>query len=196
MLKIKYPKYAFAIRFSREENTIQHSLFFNFLQEITELYPAFKVEGINVEKRVSNIETKTPLVKIKGDGTYSEYGKLDTKTRDVIAVGVSKQYAVSFESLEDFTLSKACNLYSVPVLTLTEHYNLIVAKIKAFVKAHFIKKQEPICASVRYHSNFARVSTNAPEIRNSRLEYSDLDAILNAFEPEETAYNLKSVTII
>jgi len=196
MLKIKYPKYAFAIRFSREETTIQHALFFDFISEITKLYPAFKVEGINAEKRISKIETKKPLLEIRDEDSYVEYGEYNSKLRDVIAVGVSSEYAVSFESLEDFTLNKACNLYSVPVLTLEKHYSLIIKKVKAFVKAHFVKKAQPVCVSVRQHSNFIRVTSDTPRIENSRLEYSDLDAILNAFEPSETAYNLKSITVI
>jgi len=199
MLKIKYPKYAFAIRFSREETSIQQVLFFDFLTQVSKVYPAFKVEGINTEKRISKIETKKPLIEMRTDDSYVEIGEYESKTRDVIAVGISSKYAISFESLEDLTLSKACNLYTVPILSLTEHYELIIKKIKAFIKAHFVKRPTKVCFSVRHHSNFIRVTNDSPVVNNSRVEYPEyiIDEIMNSFnEPTRTSYNLKSVTVI
>jgi len=195
MLKIKYPKYAFAIRFSREKSTVQHALLFNFLEEITEVYPSFKVEGINTKKRNSKKETKNPILEVREDDSYVEIGNYATKLRDVIGVGISSKYAVSFESLEELAYNSCFRLYSVPILTLDAHYALIIKKLTAFVKAHFVKAPVSIKITVRNHSNFARVSTSSPCILNSRLNYSNYHELDN-YVSKETPYSLKSMSII
>jgi len=207
MLKIKYPKYAFAIKFSRENYSLEHRLLFDLVEELAEKYVGFKVEGINSEKRVSNIEKKTPLIEIREDDVYTEIGIVENKLRDVIAVGVSSKYAVSFESLEDLTVNAACSIYSVPVYDLEKHYDLIVKKLKAFAKAHFVAKMASLdygVIQVRHHSNFVRVSNSNPCVPNVRVDYEEeketaydvLKELLGLNKPKETKYNLTGMYVI
>ena len=172
-------KKPFAIKFSRKNQPIEQVLFYELLTKLTKEYEGFKVEGINTEKRLTKVVGKNPLLEIRDGKDYVEYGKITEKERNIIGVGLSKKYAVSFEPIEDITLSKGgcVDVYSVPVYDIVKHYETIVEKVKAYAEANFRKKCEPKVEkiNVRVHSNFVRVN-------NTRLEHDEhlqLEEFLN-----------------
>ena len=206
-MKIKNPKFAFAIRFNPDYSSFEQVIWYDLLVELVARYPKLKVEGINKKKR-SSIQKKNPLLTVVEGNEYVEIGEIYTKKRNVIGVGISSKYHISFESLEELTISKACNLYSVPVYDLSKDLDLIIGKLEAYLKQELsvlkpvkVKKEKLDCVNVTYHSNFVRVG-------NSRVDYDDVETLEKLLgkgykttkykEPKvkTTKYNLKRVILV
>ena len=168
MIKKSKKDNAFLIKYSKQDS-IAKVLWIEALLSIIELEPKFKVEGLNYRKRNAK-EEKLPQLEIRNGNDYVEFGEYVKTTRDVIGVGVSSEYNVSFETLKNFRLSSYLPIYSLPVFDLNKDYEKILNKLYQYLEEVFPvktkKKQQKDCVEVEYHSNFIRVGT-------SRIDYDD-----------------------
>ena len=195
----------FAIKFSRENFTFQQALLYDLLENLTKKYEGFKVEGINSKKRLTKSVKRDPILEVREGGYYTQFGKLKEKTRNVIGVGLSKKYAVSFEPLEDITLSKGgcVDIYAVPVYDINKDYDTIAEKVKAYAEENFsLKACKPAKEElrVRVHSNFVRVNNNRLSFEEYEL-FDEVQQIIDKVKktskkPKKTKYSLNSVIIV
>jgi len=198
-MTIKHPTFAFAIKYKANPKTFEHATWLAALTTAVETLPSIKIEGFNLPHETP-IEIKVPDVEIREGNTYSEYGRYVTETTDVILVGVSNKYDVSFGNLENFKLHSLLPIYSIPVFDLVEDIEIILARFTEFmmfkIKAAARKEKNNTCTSITYHSNFIRVG-------NSRIDYDDTATLKSLLKNKkkvkketEVPYILKNIFTI
>lgn len=169
MLKIKNRDLAFGIKFNaKNTNSIEHAIIFKTIKKLTETIPGFVVEGMGNVKREAEVTTSTSIGFIPGLGIFKAVEQTETP-RNVICLGVSEKYNVSFEEEGSLSRSFGCgfNLPLIPVYDLSKDLPIILVKLKAYLQAEFTAKTETQNApKVVYHSNFILVG-------KTRVEYGD-----------------------
>jgi hypothetical protein len=174
MLKINNKK-AFAIKFNIKE-TAQlkaKTSFFKLLKEdIIKNYPDIKIEGLTHKRRDAEVEIKK-LFRIAGNIVAGIEKEI---LQDVILVGVSDKYDISFGYLKDLKLDSG--RYAIPVISiedantglpmlceyLMDKYPVesVFSGYKAaecdcpICRAEKEEKEEPI---IRYFSEYVQVGT-------------------------------------
>ena len=173
-MKIKNPTKAFAIKFKKDSTIFENILWVETLLELIAEYPKFTVEGLTSKKRKGAYGKKEALALVSTPEFLAEIGTYTEAKRNVITVGVSSKYDVSFESLDDLTLNKACGLYALPVFDMEKDISTVLARVIEYASSLYrrreIKFKETECKPITYHSNFIRVG-------HSRVDYNDEPAV-------------------
>jgi len=199
-MKLKSKNNAFLIKFSDTES-LEKGLWVTALIALLEVAPSLRVEGLNYSKRKGG-EVKTPILEIREGNDYLEIGEYRKVSKDVIGVGVSNSFHVSFESLDDYRLSEILPIYSVPVYDLEKDFDKILNRLFDYADEVFpaarrrkVKKSEE-CVNITYHSNFIRVG-------NSRIDYDDEKAIKKLLGKKKAPkkekvveYSLKNIIVV
>ena len=174
MVNIKRPQEAFAVRF--DDKSLLGSLgrvrFFDFMQNIKKELPYMSVEGITTERR-SNKEYK-PLVELGSMALCAV-----EKHQQLICVGVSDKYDISFEKESDILLGGICPRIPIYNLNNPIHVEKVAELLAQYtVAAHPIEsaltammrpaQPKRSCGNITVHSNFVRVGDQ----RMSHLEAS------------------------
>lgn len=165
MLAIRRPRLAFAVRF--EENnvfgTIGRSVWYDWMLNAKKNMPFLSIEGITSEHR-SN-KKYNPIVEL-GNLALCEVKK---ENRNLICVGVSNEYDISFEKDSDILLGGICPRIPIYNLNNPGDLNKILNKLSAYVAeeyplqtqlsyaAHQAGKVVQSTNRVVFHSNFIKV---------------------------------------
>lgn len=172
MLKIKNPKLAFAIRYneSPNKNVVAKSSLYDLMNHISGQYPAAKFEGITSPKRASK-KVYDPLVEFGGLALT----KVKLDKRNLICVGVSDKYDVSFEKEGDILTNVGCGLKvsNIPVLDIEKDANEIIRRLAAYFTVVYpltsmlnatirqAKRNLQPQGGVKFHSSFVQVGNRA-----------------------------------
>lgn len=170
------PMNGFAIRISNTDHKTKITALYKVFKEAAKNLPAFKVEGINHPSRGPMDIKKTPFLYLPTPKGVLEIGEAKMELRNLLTVGVSSKYDVSFEAESTIKLNEFVSL--VPIYDLNRDFITIVTKLTEYILNKYgvvlvlnppsePKKKTPV--EVVYHSNFIRVGSN-------RVEYGSIVA--------------------
>lgn len=173
MLQVKNPKLAFAIKYNENpnKNVAAKDGLFDLMNYISEQYPTAKFEGITSPKRVSKKKYE-PIVEFGGLALT----KVKVEKRNIICIGVSKKYDVSFEKEDDISIGIGCGLRlgSIPVLDIEDDAQEIIKRLAAYFAEEYpltsilrhagLGAPRKTCCQpkqVKFHSSYVEVDGRA-----------------------------------